>query len=191
MGFPRQGCWSGMPFPSPGESFFFFFNDNLIGKGTRILFSFTNGLRVSLYVVCLIWRSNWTEGGLWFPWGRRREGLWLPWHPGAQQGGGRTHSPDFCSSFFFLTSIRTWLASVFSWLLTTFSLFDLLNVCFSQCSTPALTVYHSPQALGHLPGGNITCDVKSSSAPRGILILPPPSTTSFLPRMQMPRQWRG
>ena len=110
----------------------FFFNDNLIGKETRILFSFTNGLRASLYIECLIWRSNWTEGGPWFPWGRGRKAHGFLGHPGAQQGGGRAHSSDFCSFFFFLASIRTCLASVFSWLLTTFSLFDLLNVCFSS-----------------------------------------------------------
>lgn len=112
---------------------------------------------------------------------------------GPSKEGGRAHSPDFCSFSFFKTSIRTCLASAFSWLLTTFSLFDLLNVCFSSVFHTCSDSLPFPQAPGHLPSGDIKCDVRCSfgsiSAASSLSLLPPPP--SFLPRMQMPRQWRG
>lgn len=108
-------------------------------------------------------------------------------HLETQQGWDRAYSAPL--TFFLKMSIRTCLSSILQLALATLSLFDLLNLCFSCCFTPTLTVCRPPKALGHLPGSEIKCEVKyNSAAYHHARSLPPPHLLPS-PESRVPRQW--
>lgn len=122
--------------------------------------------------------------------GEGREGSWLPQVPWGPARRRAELTALISALFLFKTSIQNLpCQSVFSWLLTTFSLFDLLNVCFSS-------VFHTCSDSLPFPRPRDICQAVTSNGPAwgaAQLTWHPHSSSlhHLLPsRMQMPRQWR-